>query len=142
MRQLGRVALAAVAAVALLGCSGKSSTKQPVSGVVTWKGQPLGSGMIRFLPQDAAGGPKTEAVAVIEQGRYAVPRESGLDPGVYRVMVSSPDPKSGQGPPDAAPGDRGGYAAKERIPAKYNAQSKVTFEVRAGGENTFDLNID
>jgi hypothetical protein len=138
MRRYGRLLPAVLAAVALAGC-GATSTKQPVSGTVTWKGQPLETGMIRFLPQD--GPARTEAVAVITQGRYAVPGEHGLDPGTYKVSVSSPDPKSGV-IPDAPPGERGGYPATERIPAKYNSQTQLTFEVRAGVPSTYDVAIE
>jgi hypothetical protein len=134
-----RLPLAFLAALFLAGCGG-TTTKQPVTGTVTWKGQPLETGMIRFLPQAGTAG--TEAVAVIEKGKYAVPREHGLDPGTYKVTVSSPDPRSGQGPPDAPPGERGGYPATERIPAKYNTQSQLTYEVKAGTGNTFDVTIE
>jgi hypothetical protein len=128
----------AAALLAGLGC-GASDPRQAVSGAVTWKGQPLAAGMIRFLP---AGGAGTEQGAVITDGRYEIPKGQGLLPGTYAVKVFSPDPNSGQGPPDVPPGERGGYPAKERIPAKYNAQTTLTFEVKAGTPNTFDVSIE
>jgi len=137
MRRIAAAA-ALLAAVALAGCGAKD-TRQPVTGQVTWRGQPLETGMIRFLPRD--GSARTEAVAVIAAGRYAVPAEHGLDPGTYVVGVSSPDPQSGVNA-DAPPGERGGYPAKERIPPKYSTQSQLTFEVKAGGENVFDVVIE
>jgi hypothetical protein len=128
---------AALLGLVLAGC-GAGDRKLPVSGQVTWQGKPLETGMIRFLPQGAD--PKTESGAVITQGRYTIPRESGLEPGTYKVTVSSPDPKSGT-IPDAPPGERGGYPATERIPAEYNVNTKLTFEVKAGATNQFDIPI-
>jgi hypothetical protein len=138
MRRATGLAVAATV-LALAGC-GAGDGKRAVTGTVTWKGQPLATGMIRFLPQDRT--VSTETVAVITQGSYAVPKDKGLLPGVYSVSVSSPDPKSGQGPPDAPPGERGGYPASERIPAKYNTQTTLTFEVKANDENKFDVAVD
>jgi hypothetical protein len=121
------------------GCGAKS-TKLPVSGTITWKGKPLETGMIKFVPK--GGATKTEAVAVITQGKYAVPKENGLDPGPYTIFISSPDPKSQQGPADAAPGERGGYPAVERIPAKYNTKGEVAVEVKYGDKNEFTFTIE
>lgn len=127
-----------LAAGGLAGC-GDGTNKQAVSGTVTWKGQPLDTGMIRFLPLDPATG--TETGTVVTAGKFAVPRDQGLAPGKYRVSVSSPDPKSGT-MPDAPPGERGGYPATERIAAKYNSKSELTAEVTAGGKNEFEFKLD
>lgn len=138
MRIVGCLAVF-VAAAGLVGCGG-GTNKKAVSGTVSWKSQPLETGMIRFLPADAGG--RTEAGAVITDGKFDIPREQGLLPGKYKVAISSPDPKSGQGPPDAAPGDRGGYPAKERIAAKYNAKTELTAEVTADGKNHFEFQVE
>jgi hypothetical protein len=127
------------AAAGLTGCGG-GTDKQAVSGTVTWKSKPLETGTIRFLPLDAAA--TTETGAVITNGRFDIPREQGLLPGKYKVSISSPDPKSGQGPEDAPPGERGGYPATERIAEKYNKKSELTAEVTAGGKNEFEFNLD
>ena len=63
-------------------------------------------------------------------------------PGKYKVAISSPDPRSGQGPPDAPPGERGGYPATERINAKYNSKTELTAEVTADGKNHFDFQVE
>jgi hypothetical protein len=138
MRVVGCLVVLA-AAVGLTGCGG-GTNKKAVSGTVTWKSKPLETGMIRFLPAEAGG--QTETGAVITDGKFDIPKEHGLLPGKYKVSISSPDPKSGQGPPDAAPGDRGGYPAKERIAEKYNAQTTLTAEVTADGKNQFEFQVD
>jgi hypothetical protein len=127
-----------LAAGALAGCGG--TDRRAVSGTVTWKSRPLESGMIRFQPADPGG--QTEAGAVITAGRYAIRRDQGLVPGKYKVTISTPDPASGRGPPDAPPGERGGYPARERIPARYNAKTDLTAEVTAGGKNEFEFQLD
>ena len=48
MRVVGCLAVL-VAAAGLTGCGG-GTDKQAVSGTVSWKSQPLETGMIRFLP--------------------------------------------------------------------------------------------
>ena len=48
---------------------------------------------------------------------------------------------SGQAPPpDQPPGEAPEF--KERIPAKYNLDSKLTAEVKAGVENVFDFKLE
>ena len=123
-----------------VGC-GKGSNKLAVSGTVTWKGQPLQTGMIGFVPADA--GVTTEVTSVVTNGAFSIPQTDGLLPGRYKVWVSSPDPKTQAGPEDAAPGDRGGYPAKDRLPADYTtaAKTKLSAEVKAGQENRFEFTI-
>jgi hypothetical protein len=138
MRIVGCLAVF-VAVVGLTGCGGETN-KKAVSGTVAWKSQPLETGRIRFLPADA--GVHTETGAVITDGKFDIPSEHGLLPGKYKVKISSPDPKSGGGPPDAPPGDRGGYPATERIAAKYNSKTELTAEVTADGKNHFEFKLD
>jgi hypothetical protein len=122
------------------GC-GKADDRLAVSGTVTWKGQLLKTGTVRFIPADA--GLTTEATAVISNGAFSVPKEDGLRAGKYKVVVSSPDPQTQAGPPDAPPGERGGYPAKDRIPEDYSTagKTKLTAEVSAGKDNRFEFTV-
>ena len=138
MRFVGCLAILA-AAIGLTGCGG-GTNKKAVSGSVAWKSQPLETGMIRFLPADPGG--QTETGAVITNGKFDIPRDQGLLPGKYKVAISSPDPKSGGGPPDAPPGERGGYPATERIAAKYNSKTELTAEVTVDGKNHFEFKVE
>src|SRR5262245_49405496 len=103
----------------LVGC-GSGSDRLPVSGTVTFKGNPLDQGTIQFIPQ---GKEKTHGFAPIEKGAFTIP---GQEPGSYKVVISSGDPKKKV--EDAAPGVSGPPAA-ERIPADFNVNSKVVKEV-------------
>src|SRR5262245_16075423 len=105
-----------VIAVLAVGCTAKDPYgRLPLSGSVTLAGTPLDRGMIQFYPADPnEKSPLTGAL--VQEGKYQVPREQGLAPGTYRVVISAPEakvPTNPTGPPDmkAAP------VARERIPA-------------------------
>ena len=66
----------------------RGSSGYPVTGTVTWKGQPLDQGSIQFLPEDGKG---TMVGAEIRDGRYALPDPPGLAPGSYRVAHQFPE---------------------------------------------------
>lgn len=108
----------------------------PLEGSVRFKGQPLEKGTIDFLPTEA--GNALSARTLIDGGKFSVVREQGLPPGVYKVLISSPE--AGKGPPLGElkmppPG-------VERIPAKYNRDSKETVTVSASSPNRFEFIID
>jgi hypothetical protein len=123
-----------------LACSSKDPYgRLPVSGTITLRGIPIDQGMIQFLSTDAnQRGPV--AGAMIRDGKYAVPREQGLPPGVYRVMITSPESNNKEAPV-GPPGIKMPPLGKERIPASYNRESKHTVEVKEGVENVFNFAI-
>lgn len=122
--------------LACLGCgAGNSLDLQAVSGSVTFDGKPLEQGSIQFVPQDNATG--LLSGALITAGTYSIPQDKGLPPGKYTVRISSADRSSNA--PASPPGMESSVPAKERIPARYNAESQLTAEVTAGGDNTFDF---
>ena len=124
--------------VGVAGCQGGRPQRYAVSGEVKFQGKPLDQGAVTFLAQDpalASGGG-----ALIKEGRYNIPADHGLLPGQYRVMVTSAAPGA-QPDPDAPPGPAGPLP-KDRINLKYNAQTILSAEVKAGGPNTFDFAVD
>jgi hypothetical protein len=121
------------------GCSDPYAGRNEVFGKVTFKGQPVESGTISFVPMDANS--PTPGSAMITKGEYKILRQNGLLAGKYRVSVSSPDGKTPANDPNAEPGPTGNFASKERIPAKYNTESREEFEVKAGQKNEFNLAI-
>jgi hypothetical protein len=131
---MARLLVAAVLFLAAAGCS--SGGKEPVSGTVTLKGQNLDKGTITFL--DAKGSPSSTD---IKDGAYSFSREKGLAPGKYRVSIDSPDGKTPEADPNAEPGPSGNFTSKNRIPAKYNTESKLEAEVKAGEKNEFKFEI-
>lgn len=119
----------------LEGCGPAARVR--VSGEVTYEGQPLVRGTIVFAPEEASAGPSTGAEIV--DGRYEVPGELGVSPGVsYRVEITSlaksgkfiANPFDPKGPPlelDA-----------NFLPASYNMQSMLRAKVGAR-DNRFDF---
>jgi hypothetical protein len=122
----------------LVGC-GDPDGRQAIRGTVAFQGQPLDMGNIEFQP---AGGERTQAGAPIRNGRYAIAREQGLVPGSYKVIITSWE---GLPPvPDVSqpPQPRFDYRPRQRIPPQYNEKPTVIVEVKKGGGNTFDFDID
>jgi hypothetical protein len=112
------------------GCSGGGGGKlpdlAPVTGKVTLDGQPLGNAVVSFVPQKgAASGGVTDA-----EGKYVLRYRDGTPGaalGQHQVLIST---------------DLEGEmtAAAEKVPKKYNANSELTANVVAGGnEINFDL---
>jgi len=124
---------------ALSGC-GKTDPygRLSLSGTVTFRGQPLDKGVIDFLPPDPQG---NGARAMIQDGKYRIPREQGLPPGTYRVLIASPEANTTD-PPAGPPGMKMPPLGKERIPARYNRDSQETVEVRLDADNRFDFTIE
>lgn len=122
-------------ALSLAGCG--SGGDQPLEGAVTLSGQPVESGTIQFY--QTSDPPVVCAGAMIVKGRYEVPKDHGLKPGTYLVRITSPE---------AADSAKGTFdnpfpsGAREKIPAKYNTESKLTVEVRPGEKGRFDFNLD
>ena len=123
----------------LAGCAGDPHGRQAVSGTVEFQGKPLDQGRIHFAP--ASKGP-TESGATIENGKFEIPRESGLAPGTYKVSVFSYDQKGAKVQSEEIPGDPGNTQFKERIPKKYNAATTLTVEVKKDEPNVFNLKLD
>jgi hypothetical protein len=122
------------------GCGGNTEGRQPVSGTITLKGVPLDEGLIEFVPQE---GEKvgTRGGAAIKNGKYSIPRDQGLLPGTYRVVISAADkplPDQGAGVP---PGPTRSAPGKNRIPAEYNRATKQVVTVTRGGPNRFNFTI-
>lgn len=133
-----RLVLTATALAALAATSCDSGNKlRPVSGTVTYKGAPLDQGSVTFLfvnPPGPAGG------ALITNGKFKIESPNGLEPGSYKVLISSPQGVGQRTPEQIAAG--ASAPAKERIPPSYNTDSKLTIEVTKDGPNEFNWAID
>jgi hypothetical protein len=131
------VEMAASACVA--GCSvGDDLPRESVSGTVSFKGDPLKSGMIQFQP---AQGEATAGGSGIIDGRYSIPRSEGLVPGKYQVMITGV-----LTPPVAAKAEMPGESlptgpAVELIPTKYNSKTELTAQVTKDGPNRFNFEL-
>jgi hypothetical protein len=138
MLSRGGWALLCLVGLSVCGCT-QHSGLEPVTGTVTFQGQPLDQGAIQFLPVES--GP-TESGAGIKNGHYEIPVANGLAPGKYKVTVFSYDQNGPKVPSNVMPGDAVGVQFKERIPPKYNTETTLTAEVVKGKKNQFDYQLD
>ena len=83
--------MALLAGLGLAGCGADTGGKRPVSGTITLKGQLLNEGTINFAAKDSAGG---FGGALIKDGKFAIPAQHGLTPGLYQVRISSPEKRA------------------------------------------------
>jgi hypothetical protein len=119
---------------AVIGCG--SSKEVSIKGSVTFDGQPVGPGSIVFAPE--TGNESIKVAAPIEDGKYEIGAERGATPGMFRVEISW-SKKTGRQIPSADPGVMVDEV-QEAIPAKYNAQSTLSREIKPG-ENVHDFDL-
>jgi len=118
----------------IVGCGKSEEKRYGVSGTVKYKGEPIKYGTINFRADNGA-----TAGAEIKDGKYDMPAVGGLPEGNYRVAVTYPDPKIPAPRADLPPGESG--PVREMLPAKYNAQTELTAQIKAQSTNdvSFDL---
>jgi hypothetical protein len=108
-----------------------------VSGNVTVDGNPLPAGKIQFQPIGTE--PAAMAVGEIQDGRFSIAQSVGPSPGKYRVTISSRTaPKIGE---DQEPGGAP-KLEPEKIPKRYNTQSKLEVDIAPEGPVTLDFPLD
>jgi hypothetical protein len=124
-----------------LGC-GSSLPFAPVSGKVTMNGQPLANATVNFQPIAPQGKMEVapgSAGATDEKGEYHLQGATGQDGawvGKHRVMISLVTTKAGAA---EGPTERGGPPQENKIPARYNDKTELTFEVPSGGSTKADF---
>jgi hypothetical protein len=132
----GVLAFAACGTVLALGCGKPVAPPPPlglVTGTVTLDGQPLPKASLYFVSTGSQG--RGSNGVTNEAGRYELTydgRHAGALIGSHRVEIRT----GGEGY------DKDGnfFETKERLPAKYHVQTKLTAEVAAGpNEINFDL---
>ena len=123
----------------VLGCGGadyNGEKRFPLTGKVTFDGQPIEWGSIAFIPQ--SGNNQRVSGSVIQNGVYDVPEAKGANAGKHRVEIHwlKPTGKKIQ-PPDSED------IVDERVealPPKFHAQSELSAEI--SGDNTrFDFDL-
>lgn len=125
-----------VGAILLAGCGQDNELgRRAVTGQVTFQGQPLEQGTIRFQPQEAQG---VASGAIVRQGKFEILEEQGLPPGKYQVQLSAAGAEGSGVDPTAPPGESK-VVAKELIPATFNTKSTLVVEVVPEGDCQFDF---
>jgi len=115
----------------VLGCDSKSDL-YPVSGTVTFDGQPVKEGDIIFLDPDNKVSPDA---GKIENGKFTMKAKKGSKKVDIRATKIEPYPKDKTG----AMGEKEGPV--DYIPEKYNLKTELTAEVNAKGENTYEFKL-
>jgi len=141
VKMFGRLVLASIGLVAVAGCGGERFPVAPVSGKVTLDGEPLAGARIGFEPRRQGESPnagpgsygKTDA-----QGRYELTTldgRSGAVVGTHDVWIRTYQAKADRASGEPVP------AVEERVPARYNENSILTFEVPPEGTDAADFEL-
>ena len=134
--------LAALALATIAGCGAADDLeKAVVSGTITFRGQPIEKGEIRFLPSGDTRGPMS--AAPILDGRYEVTGRGGVPLGTHRVEIRAFRPQEGAKPLGDLPGVEPGELPKEQyLPAKYNEKTELVATIEPGsGKITRDFDL-
>lgn len=145
--RVGRAAAAVwVMAVALAGCGPTPPPTGTVSGLITYKGQPVTAGTVTFRNDDKG---LVAGMRLDSEGRYELRYAGGkkIPVGDYGVVISPPEPylpnaaelATAAASADAAPPP----VASPVIPKRYRSPqtSGLNFTVNPG-PNTFDLDMN
>jgi hypothetical protein len=120
-----------LAALLATGCSGDDGPKRfPLSGSVSFQGEPVAQGSIRFVPEDKA---QQQEGAVIKDGKY----NAMLTEGKKQVVIEAFRPKKEDPNIPKRPGGvplGGAQDTEMYIPEQYNA--KTTLSVVAGPDTS------
>jgi hypothetical protein len=111
-----------LAIACLLGCGEAGSS---ISGLVTLDGTRLDEATISLVPLEAPN--QSAAWTTVAQGQYAISAADGLQPGNYRVEIRAVRASNKANPNDPTLMD-----AKEAVPSRYNSQSQLVTELKAG----------
>jgi hypothetical protein len=124
-----------------VGC-GSGGKYAPVSGRVTLNGQPLANATVSFQPiaegslEAPAPGSTGQTNANGEFTLMSAGGRSGAWVGKHRVRITAVAQQATTG--DERP-PRGGWPMADKIPARYNQDSKEEFTVPAGGTDKADF---
>ncbi len=125
-----RCALLGMVVACCAGCGGP--TKHAAEGTVTLDGQPLTEARILFIPE-MPGLKKTGSI--VKAGRYRLPADVGLVPGVYQVQVVDD-------PPDIDPDLPAGQRQPRRVfPESYATSTPLRLEIDERGQGNFDFKL-
>jgi hypothetical protein len=114
-------------ALVMLGCD-SGPERFPVTGAVTWHGEPVERGDIIFESEDPNALPEAGKVV---NGRYEMKLTAGRKKVRLYASKEKPVPNNAMGQ-----GER-----EVIIPPDYNALSTITREVSPAGRNEFDFHL-
>ncbi|MBN2295405.1 MAG: hypothetical protein JXM70_23440 [Pirellulales bacterium] len=118
--------------ISIVGCGGGDGFERvTVSGSVSYAGQPLEKGVIRFVPR--AGTETTVCGAAIVDGAYILDSKGGVPVGNYKVEIR----RAATLDKDTALADEDNDLsrspiAQQELPAKYNTDSQLEITIASG----------
>jgi hypothetical protein len=127
MKNILPLAFCVLFALACTGCGDPGPKRYPVTGEVTWQGQPVAEGSVVFTPVDKG---VTDAGKIVA-GKF----EARVTAGKKKVEITATR-KTGPVDPSMGMARRESY-----IPAKYNRQTTLEKEVTSAGENHFKFDL-
>lgn len=133
-----------IALFSLAGC-GELDDEPPrnvVFGTVTWNGEPVSVGEIRFVPNEGTDAPSSGGE--IRDGKYRIENKGGVPLGSFRVIIQGyrAPSKPGSNEIPGAPSDDPMAAREQFLPPKYSggkSELSITVEVGEPQEANFDL---
>jgi hypothetical protein len=125
-----------VVTIALIACGcGRGPARSAVRGKITFDGNPVDGGRISFVPTGSGGIP---ASAAIIGGEYDIPAANGPSVGGCKVEIQWAK-KTGR--KLEVPPNRIIEETRESIPAIYNKESQLNFDVKQQPSNEFSIDI-
>jgi hypothetical protein len=143
--------LSLACALPLIGCGEDDGIGQrfPVSGTVTYNGEPLKTGMVNFYPEDTTTG-RPASGPIQEDGTYQLTTQrpnDGAMGGKYKVAITAFDVDESKmaSPAQGGTADQAVVAQAKRtnlIPLKYTGTSSSGLTATVGpGLSTFDFKL-
>jgi hypothetical protein len=115
----------------LVGCGREGPERVPLSGTVTFRGEPVEKGRIYFFPAEGTMAPMSGGH--IAQGRYVVEHKGGVPVGTHRVEIVGfrPDPRYAHLAQETSDVEDE-LPEEQYIPEKYNKSSELQLTIPAG----------
>jgi hypothetical protein len=131
-----------LAAFSLAACGGKRGPERVVVfGTVSYRGQPIPDGLIRFVPVEASSAPISGATII--GGRYRADSEGGVPIGTHKIEIEAHRPPKAVASGEGARFRRSSaFAGYQYIPDKYNVKTILEIIIQSGSREiskNFDL---
>lgn len=134
-RLVTRTVLSASLLLAFAGCGGSDlPTLADVSGTIQMDGKPLANASVTFIPENG----RPSSGMTDGSGCYTMSyseQADGVVPGSCRVMISTGKPGQENEDGESEPG------LPETVPAEYNLDTSLVFDVKPGTSNTADFKL-
>jgi hypothetical protein len=126
------------------GCSrgDRGPERVVVSGIVTYKGQPIPDGAIQFAPSATSAAPMSGAL--IADGKYKVDAHGGVPVGTHKIRIEAfRQVKVTRKPGQFAPPNMSEKSVTQQyLPKKHNAETQLEMTIPPGSRaitKNFDL---